>query len=37
MVLGGVLCNGTCIGIALATIYVDRIKHRAEKSATSME
>jgi uncharacterized membrane protein len=36
MVLGGVLYNGTCIGIALATIYLDRIKHRSEKSATSM-
>jgi uncharacterized membrane protein len=36
MVLGGVLYNGACIGIALGTIYLDRMKHRSDKSATSM-
>ena len=36
MVLGGVLYNGACIGIALTTIYLDRMKHHGEKSTTSM-
>ena len=36
MVLGGVLYNGACIGIALTTIYLDRMKHYGEKSTTSM-
>jgi uncharacterized membrane protein len=33
MVLGGVLYNGACIGIALTTLYLDRRKHRATSTA----
>jgi uncharacterized membrane protein len=33
MVLGGVLYNGTCIAIALTTMYLDRRKHRATGAA----
>jgi hypothetical protein len=35
-VLGGVLYNGICIGIALSTSYFDRRKHQTGTSATSM-
>jgi hypothetical protein len=34
MVLGGLLYNGACIGIALTTVHLDRKKHRSEKGAT---
>jgi hypothetical protein len=33
MVLGGMLYNGACIGIALTTPYLDRRKHRAASTA----
>ena len=36
IVLGGVLYNGACIGIALTTMYLDRRKHRSATSATAM-
>ena len=32
VVLGGVLYNGACIGIALRTLYLDRMKHQSEKA-----
>ena len=35
MVLGGALYNGVCIGIALTTLYLDRMKHRSEKGTTA--
>jgi uncharacterized membrane protein len=30
MVLGGLLYNAACIGLALTTVYFDRMKHRSE-------
>ena len=36
MVLGGVLYNGACIGLALTTVYLDRAKHRSKAGATAM-
>ncbi len=33
MVLGGVLYNGACIGIALTTLYLDSRKHRDTRTA----
>jgi uncharacterized membrane protein len=36
MVLGGVLYNGACIGLALTTVYLDRMKHRSERGTTAM-
>ncbi len=36
MVLGGVLYNGACIGLALTTVYLDRTKHRSKTGATAM-
>ena len=36
MVLGGVLYNVAGIGIAVTTVYLDRMKHRREKGTTAM-
>jgi len=36
MVVGGVLYNGTCIAIALTTMYLDRRKHRRAAGAAAM-
>ena len=36
MVAGGVLYDGTCIAIALTTMYLDRRKHRSRPSAAAM-
>jgi hypothetical protein len=33
MVAGGVLYNGTCIAIAVTTMYLDRRKHRSATAA----
>jgi uncharacterized membrane protein len=36
IVAGGLLYNGACIALALTTVYLDRLKHRSDKSTTSM-
>jgi uncharacterized membrane protein len=36
MLLGGVLYNGACIGIALTTVYLDRMRHRSASSTAGM-
>jgi uncharacterized membrane protein len=36
MVLGGLLYNSACIGVALATMYLDRMKHHSGDSPASM-
>jgi uncharacterized membrane protein len=36
IVAGGLLYNGAAVALALTTVYLDRLKHRSDQSATSM-
>lgn len=36
ILLGGVLYNGVLVAFALTTLYLDRVKHRGEKSTVAM-